>query len=167
MNVQMHTPSERLALSRERLRVAISHNATQAPPPLAALLSGSSSLMDIVKDALPGTGDVMNALADWWKEASLRPLAQKHPIALVAGALVAGALLTWIRPWRWLFRPPLLTTLGPALLTSVLASGAVQAWILSMLEKKTAEPTDAEVPTSTSAQQPTDPPNGSSPNLRQ
>lgn len=145
----MHTPSERLALSRERLRLAISHNATQAPPPLAALISGSSSLLDVLKMALPGTGEVMDALAAWWKEASLRPLAERHPVALVAGALVAGALLAWTRPWRWLLRPALLTTLGPALLTSVLASGAVQAWVLSMLAAEpppTASATEQKVP---------------------
>lgn len=149
MNTPMHTPSERLALSRERMRLAIAHNATQSPPPLAALISGSSSLLDVLKMALPGTGEVMDALAAWWKDASLRPLAQRHPIALVTGALFAGALLAWTRPWRWLFRPALLTTLGPALLTSVLASGAVQAWILSMLSAEpppSASPAEQKVP---------------------
>jgi hypothetical protein len=92
----------------------------------------------------------MDALAEWWKEASLRPLAQRHPLALVTGALVAGALLAWVRPWRWLFRPALVTTFGPALLTSVLASGAVQAWILGILERKPTESAAVEVPPSTS-----------------
>jgi hypothetical protein len=66
----------------------------------------------------------------------LRPVAQRHPIALVAGAAVLGAALIWSRPWRWAFKPRnLLPTLGPALLSSLLASAAVQSWIASILAK--------------------------------
>lgn len=137
MSAPLLTPGERLALSRERLRVAIANNAAQPPSPLSALFPGSSGWLDILKTALPGTGEVMDALAAWWKQATLRPLAERHPIALVAGALLAGAVLAWSRPWRWLFRPPLLAALGPTVLTSVLASGAVQSWILAMLAKET------------------------------
>lgn len=31
---------------------------------------------------------------------ALRPVAQRHPLALVGGAAAAGALLVWARPWR-------------------------------------------------------------------
>ncbi len=139
MSAPLLTPSERLALSRERLRTAVAHNSTQAQPPLAALLTGGG-LVEVLKAALPGTSEIIDALSAWWAQATLRPLAQRHPIGLVAGALVAGAVLAWIRPWRWLFRPTLINTLGPALLTSILASGQVQAWILAMLAKEPATP---------------------------
>lgn len=152
MSATILTPSERLALSRERIRLAIAHNTTQAPPPLAALISGNSSLIDILKMALPGGNDVVDAVAVWWKEASLRPLAQRHPVALVAGALAVGALLAWTRPWRWLFRPALVTTLGPALITSVLASGTVQAWILEILQRKPTPPSTPDEPSVANAQ---------------
>jgi len=148
MSSPLLTPGERLALSRERLRMAIAKNAADPPSPLSVLFPGSSGLLDLLKTLLPGTGDIMDALGTWWNQAPLRPLAQRHPVALVTGALLAGAVLAWTRPWRWLFRPTLLSTVGPALLTSLLTSAAVQSWVLAMLTKAPAT-TETGVPDNT------------------
>lgn len=148
MSAPLLTPGERLALSRERLRVALAENAKQPDSPLEAFLTGSSSPLDILKTVMPGTGELMDALGTWWKQASLQPLAQRYPVALVAGAVAAGAVLVWAKPWRWLFRPTMVNTLGPALLTSLLASGQVQSWIQTLLSKaqQPAAPTDTVPP---------------------
>ena len=140
MTAPLLTPGERLALSRERLRVALAQNAAQAPSPLAALFPGGIGLLELLKTALPGTGEVIEALGTWWTQAKLRPLAERHPVALVTGSLLVGALLVWSRPWRWLSSSSFLSTLAPALVTSALASGAVQSWILAMLAKDPAAP---------------------------
>ena len=42
--------------------------------------------------------------------ALLRPVAQRHPLRLVAGAVLVGGLLAWSRPWRWSVRPGGLVT---------------------------------------------------------
>ena len=154
MTTHLSTPSERLALSRERMRNAMqrphapasAHFATGAP-------SGGVNVFDLLKLALPGAAVAIDALAQWWAGHSgqsanqlagqvanevLRPLAKRHPIALVAGAAALGALLIWSRPWRWALRPQLLGTLGPVVLSSVLASGALQSWFQSLMAKATA-----------------------------
>ena len=147
------TPVERLALSRERLRVAIAHNAA---PGASSTAAPGAGLLGILKTALPGASVLIDTLGpslkQWWArhplhtssqlasgvaQTVLRPIAQRYPMALVAGAVVLGAALAWSRPWRWAFRPHLLSTLGPALLSSVLASAAVQSWIAATLAKET------------------------------
>lgn len=152
MSAPQLTPVERLALSRERLRVAMAHNAATRASGRAAPGAG---LLDILKTTLPGANVWIDTLGptlkQWWARhplhssgvlagdvvrTVLRPMAQRHPVALVTGAVVLGAVLIWSRPWRWAFQPRnLLPTLGPALLSSVLASGAVQSWIASILAK--------------------------------
>jgi hypothetical protein len=42
-------------------------------------------------------------VADVFNEV-LRPAARRHPLGLVAGAVLVGGLLVWSRPWRWAFR---------------------------------------------------------------
>lgn len=153
MSAPQLTPVERLALSRERLRVAMAHNAATRASGRAAPGAG---LLDILKTTLPGANVWIDTLGptlkQWWTRhplhssgvlagdvvrTVLRPMAQRHPVALVTGAVVLGAVLIWSRPWRWAFQPRnLLPTLGPALLSSVLASAAVQSWIASVLAKE-------------------------------
>lgn len=142
------TPAERLALSRERLRIALSHSGAGAGVRSATSPPG---LLDILKTALPGASVLIDTLSQWWArhplhssgvlagsvvQTFLRPVAQRHPVALVAGAMVLGAALAFSRPWRWALKPHLLSALGPALLSSVLASAAVQSWIAAALAKE-------------------------------
>jgi hypothetical protein len=150
MSAPQLTPVERLALSRERLRVALAENAAYRS---AGAMAPGSGLLDILKTAVPGASLLIDALGpafkQWWARhplqsssavardvvrTVLRPVAQRHPVALATGAVVLGSVLLWSRPWRWAFRPRnLLVTVGPALLSSVLASAAVQSWIATVL----------------------------------
>jgi hypothetical protein len=84
--------------------------------------------------ASPAARLVLAALASWWSghplhlagtlalqtaDAAVRPVAQKHPVALMAGGLAVGAALAWARPWRHLSGKTVAAVVVPALLPSV------------------------------------------------
>ena len=151
MTTAQQTPIERLSLSRERLRKAM----TRPDSPANERTSDGNKavglgLLDVLKLAVPGAGLALDAVAQWLDghplKASgnfaegvanelLRPLAKRHPLALVAGAVAVGALLVWSRPWRWALKPHLLKTWGPAVLSSAIASSALQNWLSEILSK--------------------------------
>lgn len=165
------TPAERLTLSRERLRKAMTRDQS---PHSDGTPAGNKAvglgLLDVLKLAVPSASLVIDTVAQWWAghplQASgnlvegvvdelLRPLAKRHPLALVAGALTVGGLLVWSRPWRWALKPHLFNTWGPAVLSSAIASTAVQSWLMGVLAKtntpqQQAQP--ASPPTQTTAQ---------------
>lgn len=165
------TPAERLTLSRERLRKAMTRDQS---PHSDGTPAGNKAvglgLLDVLKLAVPSASLVIDTVAQWWAghplQASgnlvegvvdelLRPLAKRHPLALVAGALAVGGLLVWSRPWRWALKPHLLNTWGPAVLSSAIASTAVQSWLMGVLAKTNAPQRQAQPaspPTQTTAQ---------------
>ena len=165
------TPAERLTLSRERLRKAMTRDES---PHSDGTPAGNKAvglgLLDVLKLAVPSASLVIDTVAQWWAghplQASgnlvegvvdelLRPLAKRHPLALVAGALAVGGLLVWSRPWRWALKPHLLNTWGPAVLSSAIASTAVQSWLMGVLAKTNAPQQQAQPaspPTQTTAQ---------------
>ena len=104
---------DRLVLSRRRLREAL--HTQQAPPPDTGASSGPLAVLLDSLGAVPGAAVVIDAVRDWWLRNPLRavlgvaadaatsalaPLAQRHPVALVAGAVLVGGLFAWSRPWR-------------------------------------------------------------------
>lgn len=101
---------ERLAASRERLRQAMQMASTGSG-------DGGGTGADSVLGSLAG-----DVLATWWSKQPLhtawlmaadaanalaRPVAQRHPYALVLGAAGLGGLLVLVRPWRWISIPAL------------------------------------------------------------
>ncbi len=124
----VHTdPVLRLALSRERLRQALhgapSADSAQVSPAAASWWSA----------AMPVAGIAIEAAQQWWArhplrpstllalsaaQAIVKPLAQRHPLALVCGAAVVGGLLVWQR--RWALRFTLSSTLWAGLLPHLL-----------------------------------------------
>lgn len=159
------TPAERLNLSRARLRQAMTRSdASEGQNPDARNRAVGPGLLDILKLTVPSAGLVIDALGQWWAthplrasgnlvedvaDELLRPLAKRHPLALVGGAVAVGALLVWSRPWRWALKSPLLHTWGPAALSSAIASSAVQSWLLGVLAKNSAAPAPAAPPPQT------------------
>jgi hypothetical protein len=143
---------QRLALSRQRLRLALAvqrSGSDRAAAPAAGDPDGWS--------AIPGLGTLFDGVRGWWAKNPLRPalllvleaaqsavspLAQRHPLALVAGALVAGAAFTWSRPWRWLLSPALLAGLMPQLVSTAMSRVPGPAWlaVLASLVKERPPP---------------------------
>lgn len=112
--------SERLAASRERLRLSLQTTASAAG---ARAAPGSTTAWLGPLLANPGAALAFQALQAWWSghplravgqgaaaaaDVALRPIARRHPVALVLGAGLLGGLMAWIRPWRWLPAPSLL-----------------------------------------------------------
>lgn len=130
---------DRIELSRARLRLAMTP-APKAPP---HAVGRSQSWLHRI-GALPLVHSVMESVEHWWShhplrpftqvagEASnavVRPVAQRNPLALVAGAAVVGAALAWSRPWRWIFRSALFAGLVPQLATRVVSNLPIESWM--------------------------------------
>lgn len=132
--------AQRLMLSRERMRDALqgTHHRTDG-----ATGSGASpdvSWLMSLKD-LPGVAVVVELVGLWWARHPWRPatevgaqaantalhvVAQRHPIALVAGAVALGGVLAWARPWRWVARAVVVSNLLPQLMAGLVARAAAQ-----------------------------------------
>ena len=129
--------SERLALSRERMRQSLqgrpAHRTGEAAGAHAA--GGSLPWLASLK-ALPFASVIVDALSGWWAQHPLRiavvvgtgaakalaqPIAERNPLGLVLGTAVLGAVVVWSRPWRWLLKPALFAGLLPQLLTQAVA----------------------------------------------
>lgn len=122
-------PQQRLALTRERLRLAL-----QTPPAPSGGARASGS----------GTHVVLDALRLWWQQYPLRavgeraadlirsvvaPVAQAHPLGLVLGALAVGGLLVLVKPWRWISLPAMVASVLPQILPKILAEMPTSTWL--------------------------------------
>ena len=56
---------------------------------------------------------------------ALATLADRHPLPLLGGALVAGGLVVWMRPWRGVLRPALIAGIAARLIAGVPAPNAI------------------------------------------
>ncbi len=137
----IQTPLQRLALSRERLRQVLAPK----PRPAADPSSGGSgkSWEERLRD-IPGMATVIDVVKVWWQQhplhavsivagevgrTTLRPIASRHPLALVGVALLAGVVLAWARPWRWALRSALFAGLAPQVASRVVASLPIESWL--------------------------------------
>jgi hypothetical protein len=131
---------QRLAASRERLRVALYE---LSPPPEAAHDSSPSVLMTALM-AIPGVGLVVDAVRRWWTQhplhlatlvagstarSAMKPMARRNPFALILAAAAIGGLLYWFKPWRGLLKPALLAGLVPHLVSRAMDHVPVEAWM--------------------------------------
>ncbi|NDP40044.1 MAG: hypothetical protein GZ093_15045 [Rhodoferax sp.] len=149
MSALLPTPSERLTSSRERLRLAMRDIAGPAGHAARARSSSTGlAWLDSLK-SIPAASIVIEAVRSWWAQhpwrvASLlagetvktvvQPLAQRHPLGLVVGALLLGGALAWARPWRLLFTSSLLAGLLPQLLSKTVAQIPTQSWMAVLTE---------------------------------
>ena len=120
--------SERLELSRERLRQSMMETSTPQDGS-ARFGNGRSTALGLISwwehHPLHLAGTVAAEAAD----TVVRSTAQRHPLGLVMGAFVFGGLLVLSRPWRWLFKPALLVAVLPPLVKKVVTRVPPQAWI--------------------------------------
>jgi hypothetical protein len=132
------------AAERAKARAASAANAASGAP---AHHPTSAAWTEALK-TVPGATILLDALRGWWWQHPLRlygviaaeagaavakPVAQRHPVALVGGAFVVGALLAWSRPWRWIIKPALFAGLVPQLASKTLAHSLahlpLQSWL--------------------------------------
>lgn len=132
--------TERLTLSRERLRGALQPRASALAAGVGnASRSGFLSSWLNQLAAIPGAGLMVNAAKGWWSQhpwrlaftvvaegarAVLQPIAQVHPYRLVGVAAVFGVLIGWTRPWRWVAKPAVLAGLLPQIISRLRAGAA-------------------------------------------
>ncbi len=106
------TASERLTLSRERIRQALFESA-------AAPHERDNPLV------------VAGTFAKEAVETAVQPFAQRNPLGLVAGAALVGGLLAWSRPWRWLLTPVVVSML-PVLVAKVVRAAPAGTWMKAL-----------------------------------
>ena len=158
------SPAVRLARSRERLREALRDAAVTRRGASAARAAGPAmAWLDSLK-SIPGAGVIIEALSAWWARhplriagsvaedaanAAVRPFAQRHPLALVAGAMLAGVLFVWARPWHGLLKPALFAGLLPQLIARAMAQVPSRSWmavLTSLVQEQQRPPPPAEPP---------------------
>lgn len=138
----------RLALSRERLRQALSEisrphaehsNAERTDAP--AQSPAVELMLDAVRTvwAKRPLGRALDTTAQLGR-AALRPVAQRHPWGLVLGAALAGGLLAASRPWRLPFKPAIVVAWLPQLLLWTLAQMPTQPDPLAPTSRPAAVP---------------------------
>jgi hypothetical protein len=129
--------TQRLGQSRMRLQQTLREQTRLAAAEDLQFTSAASLAWVAGLHKMPGLDAVLRALQSWWAQhplhatssaawdranTALRPLLRRHPTALLAGAVAIGGLVALSRPWRWAFKPALLTTLLPHLVSSILAA---------------------------------------------
>jgi hypothetical protein len=134
------SPSQRLALSRERMREAMK---PPSPRDRSAGVNDHPSLLYRLR-ALPGVALLVDVVETWWarhpmhtaallagqaSRAVVAPIARRNPLRLVLLAFAVGAALAWVRPWRWIIRPALFAGLLPQLVSRVVASVPSSSWL--------------------------------------
>ena len=159
------TATERLTRSRDRLRQAMRDSSAQQGRASVQHAGGPSMAWLESLKAVPGATLLIEAVRSWWArhplripamvaadaaKAAVQPMAQRHPLGVVLGALLLGGLFAWSRPWRWILTPALFAGLLPQLFSKAMAQVPVQSW-LAVLTSLTQE---QRRPTQTSARSP-------------
>lgn len=131
---------ERLALSRQRLRVALYE---LSAPPDTSQDEGPSVLMTALM-AIPGVNLVVDAVRKWWSQhplhlatlvagntarSAMAPMARRSPYALILAAAAIGGLIYWIKPWRGLLKPALLAGIVPHLVSRAMEHVPIESWM--------------------------------------
>lgn len=131
-------PQQRLEASRTSLRVAMQPHAPATasgmPRGLIGRLKLASSSVDGVL-AHPVVGTLRDTARHWWTTHPWRPaivigleavnqlavpVARKHPLRLLGVAMLGGAVLSRLKPWKWLLKsaaPALVASMLPALMS--------------------------------------------------
>lgn len=147
------SPAERLALSRARIRGFLTESdrgrrRRKATVGDASSLPGVDLLMSKLREH-PMAAAVMDAVSNWWKShpvhafgviagSTLRdaagPLVRRHPVAMVAAAVLAGAVLMRMRPWRLVLKSALFAGLASQVASRVIAAVPIDTVIGTLMK---------------------------------
>lgn len=134
---------ERLASSRQQLQIALAQTVESRRPRAPAVGHTAPAWLNELK-AVPGVGILVQALSAWWAKYPLnaagvmafdaanalaKPLAARHPVPLILGAVLVGGLLVRSRPWRWILKPALLAGLMAQVSAKLVAQVPLQSWM--------------------------------------
>jgi hypothetical protein len=171
MSAALLTPSERLTLSRERLRLALRDISASPGSASSARASGVGlAWLDSLK-SIPAASIVIEAVRSWWAQHPWRvssvlasevvktvvqPMAQRHPLGLVVGALLLGGVLAWARPWRFILTSSVFAGLLSQLLSKAVAQIPTQSW-MAVLTELLKQPARSQEPTQATGSSPARP----------
>jgi hypothetical protein len=114
------------------------------PRPLGDSISELAQSLFARLKAMPGLDGLLEPIEAWWAQHPLRtaglvvveasrklttPIAGRHPLALIFGAALMGALLALSRPWRWIVSPALFAGLLPSLASRTIRELPVDTWL--------------------------------------
>ncbi len=138
------TPVDRLNLSRARIRQNMDETMRlQSISRQRKASAAGAHWLDGLK-SIPGGSLLIDAVDLWWSKQPLRgmakaaaggvkavlqPVAQRHPLALVACAFALGGVIALSRPWRWVSKSIVLTGLLTPLLSKVVSSMPSGIWV--------------------------------------
>lgn len=155
--VEPETAAQRLEKSREQIRESIAAAALPQRHAVALAQTGDapSALQTLLDKAMayPAVNVIVDAAQSWWRyhpwravgavaadagRVAVAPVANRHPVALVIGAALVGALLLRWGPWRWVARRTIVAGFVPRLVTRVAASVPMESWLsaLAVLRRK-------------------------------
>lgn len=138
------TATERLENSRALLRQAMQGKAKSN---LSTGTRPSAPEWVAHLKSIPVVTVLVEAVSSWWMQHPLRvasqlaaettmavvqPLARRNPLGLALGALAMGALLVWIRPWRWVLKRALFAGLSSQLLSRGIANLPLKSWLAAL-----------------------------------
>jgi hypothetical protein len=141
------TPAERLAASREAIRGALTRRSSGSKRSAddGPRQRGWTHAFTSVFAHVPMSDVASRWINRWWArhpwrstvefaidaaDEIARPTAEKHPMLLIIGAVGAGALLSRVRPWRWISSGALLAGLLPRF-----QMASIVGWMTSVLRE--------------------------------
>lgn len=151
---------ERLALSREHLREAMTPRKAADPDASGFVGALAGRAAEKIRE-IPIGSALLDIIQAWWIRHPLhrygavaldmtrqfaRPAAQRNPLGLVLGAVIAGALLAVLRPWRLLLRPAFLLGFVPAIVARVLREVPLESIIDKAMNPAARRPTPTPEP---------------------
>ena len=129
MNSTLTDPCARLEANRSLLRIHLVTSQMRSSDSASGRASHYSVYLIGLLAALAQGGTPTERLLAWWKtlpfaqafgavthsaQSLLGPIAIRYPGRLMLGALLTGAVIVWVRPWRWLTTGSVADTLRTA-----------------------------------------------------
>lgn len=146
------SPAERLAASRARIHGFLTDGGRKkrrkATVGHASALPGIDLLMAKLHEH-PMAAAVIDAVSNWWKSHPVHafgviagsaardaagPLVRRHPVAMVAAAVLAGALVVKARPWRLVLKSALFAGLASQVASRLVSAVPIDTVIGTLMK---------------------------------